>query len=110
LSAIVLSMRGRGRPVGLGLGVGVRVGSGVALVLTGVLGGADEGCGLGVGVGVVGTGPPLHPAKPPNATPAAPSRTVRRVSTPRFSCGAETGAQDCRKRPSDVSCKSRRYS
>jgi hypothetical protein len=76
---MVLATRGLGRPVGVGLGLGDGVGSGVAPVLAGVLRGADERGGLGVGV--VGTGPPLHPAKPPKATPAALSRTVRRVST-----------------------------
>jgi hypothetical protein len=80
---MVSATRGVGRPVGVGLGVLVGVGSGVAVVLAGVLGGTGEDDGLWVGT--VGTGS-LQPASPPRATPAAPNRTVRRVSTPRFSC------------------------
>ena len=77
---MVSATRGTGRPVGAGLDVGGRVGSGDAEALAGVLGGADERGSLGVGV--VGAGPPLHPANPPRAAPAAVSRTVRRVGTP----------------------------
>jgi hypothetical protein len=81
---MVLSMRGLGRPVGVGLGVLVGVGSGVAEVLAGVLGGGEEGGELEVGA--VGAGSPPQAVNPPKAAPAAVSRTVRRVSTPRFSC------------------------